>query len=298
MIAAAVLSVVLASTPYEAVTQFNAALKSGDAYALMSEGAQRSMGRPQFEAYLASRRRVLGAITGVRNLRPNDAPEVKVYEADLLFEKGVAAAWYVLAEEEQAWRVASFEVTMPKGASASLDESEVQPIVDDVLASVKSNGMIVLAERIDEKDLAEVGLNFERARTAMTGFDALYGPLESFAVNEAAPDDDKQCRTTKGTATFRDAGALPATIRLCWTDGEWRVRRAEFTPQLNPAMLERAIENLLGGKAKARCPRDAKFGVGDEIVCRVEQPEGKPLDATIKRSSDAGWTIVGLRPVE
>jgi hypothetical protein len=291
---AAVLSVVLATSPFEAVSRFVAALKGGDAYALMSDGAKSMMGRAQFDAYLASRTRVLGKFVGLRQLRVNDSTEASIYEADLQFEKGVAAAWFVVVQEEKAWRVASFEVTMPNGKPATLDDAEVMPVLHDMLAVVKSSGVSALGDRVSDKDLEEVGQTRDAVRAAMNMIDAAVGPLESYSFAGTEPDEDALCRTANGEAKFRN-GTAPMTMRICWADGVWRLRHAEFTPQMNPAMLEASLQYSLKGNAKVSCPRDAPFPVGGEITCRITLAGKRPQDATIRRTTESGWKIVGLK---
>lgn len=298
---AAVLSVVLASTPHEGVLQFTNALKAGrgaDAYAMMSTSARRTLGRPQFDAYLASRHRVLGKITGVSKVRVSEAVEeahgLTIYEADVQFEKGTSAAWFVLTQEEKAWRVGGFELDMPNGTFATIDEKDVMPIVHDMMGVVKSSGVTALTDRFSEKDLAEVGQNLEAARATMEMVEAIVGPMESYTITGTEPDGEELCRTAKGESKFRN-GTAPTTVRICWVDGVWRLRHAKFTPQMNPVMLEASLIYALKGSPKVSCPRDAKFPVGGDIVCRITLQGEKPQDVTIRRTTESGWEIVGVK---
>jgi hypothetical protein len=298
---ATVLFAVLASTPQSEITGFTNALKAGrnaEAYALMSPAAQKTLGRPQFDAYVASRQRVLGNVTGVTNVRVAKEIEVEhgmtIYEADVRFEKGTAQSWFVLSQDpDKRWRVLRFGLDMPNGTYATIDEKDVMPVIHDMLAVAKNGGVAALADRFSERDLAEVEQTIEGARSSMAMIDAVVGPMESYTIAGTEPDGEELCRTAKGETKFRN-GSAPTTLRICWVDGVWRLRHAQFTPQMNPVMLEASLLYALKGNPKVSCPRDAKFPVGGDIVCRITMPGEKPQDVTIRRTTESGWEIVGI----
>lgn len=202
--------------------------RPAEAYALMSPAAQKALGREQFNAYIASRQRVLGRLVEVKNVRRSSSVTAEhgltVYEADARFEKGVAPAWFVVGDDG----ILRFGFDMPNGTVATPDEKEVKPVVDELLALVKSSGVAALADRFSEKDLAEVNQTIDAARAAMTMIDAVAGPLESYTIGAPGEDGEATCRTARGEAKFRN-GSAPMTIRLCWSDGLWRLRHAQFT---------------------------------------------------------------------
>lgn len=299
-IVAAVLSVVLAAPamngPEREVAAFVADLQAGreaEAYARMSPAAKQVMGPAQLAAYAASRRRALGAIAGVTNIRRS---KEDTYEADVRFEKGTAPSWFVLLPENGQWRVVRFGMEMPAGTAASYDAAELMPVVHEILGAMKSGGAPAIAGRFSAKDLAEVNQTPAAVANMMDMTHALLGRLTSYELGQPETDGDAKCGTVKGKGTF-EHGVAPLTLRLCWNDGVWRLRHANIDPQLTPSMLERSLEYSLKGEVDATCPRGAAFPVGGQIVCRVTPRGEAAQDVTILRTTDSGWRIVGLAPV-
>lgn len=272
-----------------------------EAYAFMAEGAKKVIGRAQFAAYISSRTRALGKIVDVRNIRVSDAVEAEqgmtVYEADVRFEEGVSRAWFVVTREGGGWRLQKFGLHLPQEAPATFEPTEMLPIVRELLAVVKHEGAPALADRFSEEELAAIDQTREMAREAFTMMHALLGRLQSYTLETPADDDEPMCQTVLGEGKF-EHGSAPLIVRLCWDDGVWRLRHAQITPAMTPAILERSIVYALKGKATVKCPRDAEFPIGGEIVCRIAQPGEALQEATVQRTSESGWEIVALEPVK
>ena len=119
------------------------------AYEQMSKGAKLAIGRAQFDAYLASRTRALGALRDFKTPHVSSAVEeehgMTIYEAELRFEKGTAPAWFYVTHEDEQWRVLKFGVEVkdaPKG-----DAAEFLSIANEMLQLVKSEGTAAIADR-------------------------------------------------------------------------------------------------------------------------------------------------------
>ncbi|HSP17116.1 MAG TPA: hypothetical protein VLV78_20405 [Thermoanaerobaculia bacterium] len=272
--------------------------RMAEAYGQMSVAAKHDIGRAQFDAYVASRRRALGAIVGVANVHPSGhvdpEPGSMVYEADIRFEKASAQAGFVMAKESGEWRIHRFVIALPEGVKATPDVSEAMPIAKELLALAKAQNAAALASHISEKDLAEAEQTPETALAAFTMLDELLGRLQSFTLDKIETDE-QDCVTVRGNGTFEHAKA-PLQLVLCWVDGVWRLRHAEITALMDPRLLERSIAYMFHGKVKAECPQDAEFPVGGKIVCRVTEQGRAPQDATILRTTLSGWKIVALEP--
>ena len=302
-IAAAALSILMAVSNVPVIQTFVDNIKAGrgaDAYAQMSAEAQKTFARTQFDAYIASRVRALGPVVGVDNVRRAEkiAAEngVVVYEADVRFEKGTSPSWFVLAYESAAWRVVRFGLDMPEGKRAVFEPKEMLPIVHELLASVKSDGAITMAARFSKDDLAEVGQTLEVAQAAFLMTDDVLGRLKSYTIGAAPTDESADCLTARGQGTF-EHGDARMTVRLCWKDGVWRLRHADLTALLTPAVVERSVAFMLRHRGSAECPHDAEFPVNGTIVCRVTQPGKPPQNATIKRTSESGWEVVAIEEI-
>ena len=272
-----------------------------EAYAQMTDDARKAFGRAQFDAYVASRRRALGAIAGVENIRPSEIVEAEhgmtIYEADVRFEKGTSPAWFVLSHPEAGWRVVKFGLNLPAGVAAAPDPAEILPVVNEMMSVVKSDGLLAIAGRFSEKDLAAVKQTPEMVRAAMEMTAAILGPLESYTVGAPEADSEAGCNVVRGQGTFR-YGPAPLQIRLCWSDGVWRLVHAQITPQIDPVVLERSIAYALKGRVTAKCPHGAALPVGGQIVCRLTAEGEADRDATILRTEESAWKIVALAPVK
>lgn len=303
-IVAAVLSLLFATQPpASGVQTFLGHLQAGrnaEAYALLSPDAKKAFGRAQFDAYVASRTRVLGALSGVSNVRVSNVIEsehgMTIYEADVKFEKGTSPSWFVLAKEDAGWRVHRFGLDMPEGTTATSDANEVMPIVHELLAGVKKDGVPSLAPRFSAEDLKEAQQTPEQALEAFRFVGETVGRLDSYTLGKPQIDDEG-CTVVKGETKFQ-YGDAPLTMRLCWSDGVWRLRHAHLEPMMNPAMIEHSISVALKGQVTVKCPRDAEIPVGGTIVCRLSAKGEPPQDATVLRTTNSGWKIVGLEPVK
>lgn len=302
---AAVLSVLLATQtagPAETVRAFVENMKASRvdaAYAQMSVGARKAFVRAQLDAYLASRYRALGRVTGVTNIRLNDAVveehNMTIYEADVLFENGRTPALFVLTREDGQWRILRVDLEMPAG-SAWMEMSEALPVARELMEIVKSDGLATMAGRFSEADLSEAEQTPEMARAQFEMLAELLGPLERYTLNEPSKSEEA-CAQFTGEGTFR-YGTAPLELLLCWSDGVWRMRHAGLKPRMNPKMLERSLMYSLKGEVTAKCPHDAPFPVGGTIVCRVTPKGEAPQDVTILRTTESGWKIVGLEPAK
>jgi hypothetical protein len=272
-----------------------------EAYAFMAEGAKKVIGRAQFAAYVASRTRALGRIIDVSNIRVSDVVEMEhgmsLYEADVRFEEGMSRAWFVLTREAAGWRLQKFGLHLPQDAPATFEPTEMLLVVRELLAVVQHEGAPALADRFSEEELAAVDQTREMAREAFTMLHALLGRLRSYTLGTPTDDDEPMCQTVLGEGTF-EHGSAPLVVRLCWDDGVWRLRHAQMTPPMTPPILERSIAYALRGEATVRCPRDAEFPIGGEVVCRVAQRGQPQQDATVRRTSESGWEIVALKPAK
>lgn len=310
---AAVLSVLLATqseTPkpnpelQRELTTFVEHVKASrlpEAYAFFSTAARKQFGPAQFAAYVASRRRALGALQSVSNIRVSNIIETEhgmtIYDAAGRFEKGQANLWFVLTHEEPGWRIQTFGINLPEGTKAPYAPEEMPPVAHEILAALKSEGALALADRFSDKDLAAANQTREAAHNAFLMLGDLLGGLQSYTLGDTTPDEEATCQTIHGSGKF-EHGAAPITLRLCWEDGVWRLRHAEITPQLDAAMLERSLEWALKGNVKAKCPRDAAFPIGGSIVCRITPAAEPAQDATILRTTETAWKIVGLNKVK
>jgi hypothetical protein len=272
--------------------------RMAEAYGQLSARAKAHIGRAQFDAYVASRRRTLGAIAGVSNVRLSDhvepEPGVTAYEADVRFEKATAPSGFVMTKEGPGWRIHLFVIGTPDGVKITADMNEAAPIASELMALVKSESAAALATRFSDKDLADAQQTRETAVSTFKMFDDLLGRLQSFALDKPQPDDT-DCMKVDGNGTF-EYGKAPLHLVLCWSDGVWRLRHATITPLMEPRLLERSIAYTFQGRVTAECPRAAAFPVGGTIVCRVTEHGRPPQNATVLRTTPSGWKIIALEP--
>ncbi len=272
--------------------------RTSEAYGQLSAEARQDVGRAQFDAYIASRRRALGSIFAVANVRSSDhvdpEPGMFVYDADVRFEKGSAPAGFILSREGSRWRIQRFVIGMPDGVEAKPDANDVPPIAKEFVARAKADGTVAIVTLISEKDLADAEQTPEMAMAIFKGLDDLLGRLQTFTLEKPEPGDTG-CMNVEGRGSFAH-GQAPLKLVLCWTEGIWRLRHATISPQLDPLLLERSIAQTFHGKVAAVCPRDAKLPVGGNIVCRVTESGKPPKNATILRTTFSGWKVVALEP--
>ena len=290
MIAALLLAAtVAAATPEATIEAFLGEWKAGrttQAYALMRDQARKAYGEAQIAAYLESRQRVLGELVSFGKPRP--AEEASTYEVDLTFRNGKTRGWFVMDEH----RLSKFAIEIPEGKEAALDERDVTPIVKDLLAYASREGAAALADRFSDEMLKAVEQDREGAREVLDKVGTVLGPLASYELG--APSLlENDCREVKGRGKFQHGDAR-ITVHVCWTDGVWDLKHVQMTPELTPAMVERMFATLVQGSPKVTCPRDVAFPVGGDIVCRVEVTGQPPQRATIRRTTESGWQVVGL----
>jgi hypothetical protein len=295
MIAALLLAATVAVTPEAAIETFLGEVKAGrpaQAYALMRDEARKAYGEAQIAAYVESRRRVLGNLVEFGKPRPakevEQAQGLSVYEIDLTFQNGKTKGWFVMADE----KLSKFAIDLPAGKTAKLEDSDVLPVVKDLLAYAGREGAAAMADRFSDEMLAAVEQDREGARAILDKAGSVLGPAVSYDLGPPTLLEH-DCREVKGRGKFQHGDAT-VTVHICWTDGVWNVKHVQMTPQLTPVMVERMFALFVQGTPKVECPRDAAFPVGADIVCRVEVKGQPPQNATIRRTTESGWEIVGL----
>jgi hypothetical protein len=291
VIAALLLSATMALSPEARIEKFLTEIQAGRLEAarqLMSADTRRVVGEAMLKAYVDSRRRALGDITGFgKPVRVEDQ-----YRADLRYEKGTGQAWFIVVDGGIQW----YAMELPKGTAVTLDESEVVPVAQHMLATARQIGVGVLTDFISDENLAEVGQEREQIHDAMHKIGPILGAMKSYELGKPAGLEN-DCRGVDGSGAF-EHGKAAVTLHLCWHDGMWGLRHATLTPELTPAMVERMFAIYVDAKTKISCPRNAAFPVGGRIVCRVEPPDEKARNATFLRTSESGWEIVGVGEVD
>ena len=295
MIAAMLLAATVAMSPVETIERFLGEWKAGrteQAYALMRDEARKAYGQAQIDAYLASRRRVLGDLVEFGKPRPAKEVEVEqglsVYEIDLTFREGKTTGWFVMADD----KLSKFAIDIPKGKAVTLDERDVTPVVKDLLAYASREGAGALADRFSDAMLQEVEQDRDTVREVLKKAGTILGRFTSYNLNPPAVLEG-DCREVKGRGQF-EHGHAALTVQVCWSDGVWNIRHVQMTPELTPLMVERMFAVMIEGSPKVTCPRDVAFPVGGDIVCRLELKGQPPQNATIRRTSESGWEVVGL----
>lgn len=267
--------------------------RNAEAYALMAPAAKQTLGRAQFDAYIASRKRVLGPIRSSAKIRESKDLEIegmKYVEANVRFRKGTSPSWFLVTAEEKIYR---FALDMPPGTAPIRNDAEAAVIFTDILESTKSEGVVSLAGRFHEKDLQEAQQTPEQARAAFERVHAHLGRLRTYTLGKPAKDAEG-CMTARGEGKF-EFGDGPIALRLCWADGVWRLRHAEIEPVLTPLVLERSLVYTFEGKITASCPRMTLLPIGGRVVCRVTPAGEPPRDVTIERITTSGWKIVATQ---
>lgn len=286
------------------IAQFVGHLQAGRlaaAFALLTDDAQDAAGRVPFDAYVASRRRALGAVTGVDNVRRSEAVDeehgMTIYEADVRFEKGTSRSWFVLVQRDAGWRILKFGLDMPKGISLAPGAGELTAVIGEILARVQRDGALAIVPRFSKKDLAAVKQTPESARAAMQMAATVLGPLESYTVGAVEESGDAGCSTVRGDGKFR-YGSAPLVLGVCWDDGFWRLRHLDVAARITPLVVERSLAWVSDGKIAAKCPAGAPLPVDGRIVCRLTQADKPAKDATIQRTGESSWKVIAVAPAE
>ncbi|MEA2236683.1 MAG: hypothetical protein QOC81_1407 [Thermoanaerobaculia bacterium] len=268
---------------------------AASAYEHMSQEARASTGLTQLSAYLDSRQRALGPPLEVKNIRLakeiDEEHGLTMYEADIRFQKGTAASWFVMAHEQTGWRIARLGVDLPQGIAAALDEKEILPIVREMLSLVKADGTGALAPRLSKEALAYSKLDVKSARELMTRTSLPLGALNDYTLSAPVESGDRGCWQTSGEASFQ-YGEAAIRFDLCWSDGNWRLQHFDAEAHMTPVMVERTLMILLENSTVS-CPHDAPYPIGAEIQCTISKG-GESKTARILRTGESGIKLVGI----